>query len=76
MYEIDRWEGEGGLHYDLTHQERIHKILKESRIRFEENVFEGENEGQDIVVYPNNDERVLFSFTRDGFLERIDVFFS
>ncbi|ASR77405.1 hypothetical protein SEA_PARADIDDLES_173 [Streptomyces phage Paradiddles] len=77
MHEIDRWEGEGGhLHYDLTHRERIMKILKEAGIRFEEDTFGEEGTDQDITVYPNNDERVYFSFHPDGFLDNINVFYS
>lgn len=76
MHEIDRWEGEGGLTYDLTHRERILKILKEAGITFELDSFGEEGTDQDITVYPNNDERVYFSFTRDGFLNDVSVFYS
>ncbi len=51
MLEIDRWEGEGGrVHYDLTHRERIMKILKEAGIRFEEDPFGEEGTDNDIAV--------------------------
>jgi hypothetical protein len=76
MFEIDRWEGEGGLVYDLTHREKIAKILRQAGIRFEEDTFGEEGTDNDITVYPNNDERVYFSFTKDGFLRDISVFYS
>ncbi|QGH76446.1 hypothetical protein SEA_DAUBENSKI_173 [Streptomyces phage Daubenski] len=77
MLEIDRWEGEGGrVHYDLTHRERIMKILKEAGIRFEEDPFGEEGTDNDIAVYPNKDERVYFSFHADGFLDNINVYYS
>lgn len=74
MHEINRWEGEGGLVYDLTHRERIVKILKEAGIRFDYDTFGEEGTDNDITVYPSNDERVYFSFTPDGFLSGINVF--
>lgn len=76
MHEIDRWEGEGGLVYDLTHRETILKILKEAGVRFEENPFREEGTDTDIVIYPNNDERVNLSFEFDGFLRDVTVFYS
>lgn len=76
MHEIDRWEGEGGLSYDLTHRETILKILKEAGMRFEENPFREEGTDQDIVIYLEADERVNLSFETDGFLKDIDVFYS
>jgi hypothetical protein len=75
MHEINRWEGEGGLVYDLTHRERIMKILKEAGIRFEEDPIGEEGTGNDIVIYPSNDERVYLSFQADGFLDGIDVYY-
>lgn len=76
MYEIDRWEGEGGLSYDLTHRERLLKILKEAGIPFEEDPFGEEGTDQDIVIYLEEDERVNLTFETDGFLKDIDVFYS
>lgn len=76
MHEIDRWEGEGGLSYDLTHRERLLKILKEAGISFEEDPFEGKGTDNDIVIYLNSYERINLSFESDGFLRDIDVFYS
>lgn len=76
MHEIDRWEGEGGLSYDLTHRERLMKILKEAGIRFEEDPFGEEGTDNDIVIYLEADERINLSFEADGFLQGIDVFYS
>lgn len=76
MHEIDRWEGEGGLVYDLTHRERLMKILKEAGIRFEEDPFGEEGTDQDIVIYLEEDERINLAFETDGFLKDIDVFYS
>ena len=76
MQEIDRWEGEGGyVHYDLTHRERIIKILKEAGIRFDYDTFGEEGTDKDITIYPSNDERVYLSFHPDGFLDSISVFY-
>lgn len=76
MHEIDRWEGEGGLSYDLTHRERLIKILKEAGIRFDYDTFREEGTDRDITVYPNGDERIYFAFQPDGFLDNINVFYS
>jgi hypothetical protein len=76
MFEINRWEGEGGLVYDLTHRERIMKILKEAGMRFEEDPFGEEGTHNDIAVYPESeDDGVYFSFTDDGFLDGINVLY-
>ena len=75
MHEIDRWEGEGGLVYDLTHREKLMTMLRQAGIRFEEDTFGEEGTDNDITVYPSNDERVYFSFTPDGFLSGINVFY-
>ncbi|QJD50898.1 hypothetical protein KNV00_gp121 [Streptomyces phage Bmoc] len=76
MHEINRWEGEGGLVYDLTHREKLMRMLRQAGIRFEEDTFGEEGTGNDITVYPSNEERVYFSFTSDGFLSGIDAFYS
>lgn len=76
MHEIDRWEGEGGLSYDLTHRERLLKILKEAGVRFEENPFREAGTDTDIVIYLDEDERINLSFEFDGFLKDIEVFYS
>ncbi|QNN98391.1 hypothetical protein SEA_LILMARTIN_176 [Streptomyces phage LilMartin] len=76
MHEIDRWEGEGGLVYDLTHREKLMRMLRQAGIRFEEDTFGEEGTDNDITVYPGNEERVYFSFTSDGFLSGINVFYS
>lgn len=76
MHEISRWEGEGGLVYDLTHRERIIKILKEAGIRFEEDTVGEEGTDNDITVYPGGDERIYFSFLPDGFLDNVNVYYA
>lgn len=75
MHEIDRWEGEGGLVYDLTHREKLMTMLRQAGIQFEEDIFGEEGTGNDITVYPGTEERVYFSFTDDGFLSGISVFY-
>ena len=76
MHEIDRWEGEGGLVYDLTHRERIMKILREAGIPFEENPFGEKGTDENIVIYPNGEERIYLAFQPDGFLNDINVYYA
>lgn len=76
MHEIDRWEGEGGLTYDLTHRERILKILKEAGIPFEEDPFREEGTENDIVIegYESSGAKIYFAFENDGFLFNIGAY--
>lgn len=76
MFEINRWEGEGGLVYDSTHREKLIRMLSQAHIRFEEDSLGEEGTHNDIAVYPEDEyDGIYFSFSDDGQLEAINVLY-